>query len=157
MAYEEPDYTFGKFEAAGIQVGKIQISAALKIIADSDPEEIFYSLAQFNEPTYLHQVTQFQDNKVITYPDLPVVLAQRPDFDELRAHFHVPIFLESFESLHSTQDHIRKVLSYIQKDALTNHLEVETYTWDVLPPDMKTEISSSIARELNWVLNKLEK
>ena len=157
LAYEEPEYTFGKFAEAGIRVGKIQISAALKIIADADPEEIYQSLMQFNEPTYLHQVTQLKDSQVITYPDLPVVLAQRPDFEELRAHFHVPIFLESFERLHSTQDHILKVLSYIQQQAVTRHLEVETYTWDVLPPDMKTEISSSIARELNWVLNKLER
>ena len=156
LAYEEPEYTFGKFKAAGINVGKIQISAALKILPDFDPAEIWKSLSQFNEPTYLHQVTQQIDNKVITYSDLPELLAQEPDFKELRAHFHVPIFLESFDLLHSTQDHILKVLEYIQTHDVTNHLEVETYTWEVLPEDLKIEISASIARELNWTLSKLQ-
>ena len=157
LAYEEPEYTFGKFKQAGIRVGKIQISAALKIIAGSAPEKTLRSLSKFNEPTYLHQVTQQKGDQVITYSDLPDLLTQKPEFEELRAHFHVPVFLESFERLHSTQDHILKVLSYIQQHAVTNHLEVETYTWDVLPADLKKEISSSIARELNWVLNKLDR
>ena len=156
LAYEEPEYTFGKFAEAGIRVGKIQISAALKILANSNTDRMFKSLSQFNEPTYLHQVTQQMGERVITYSDLPDLLSEKPDFKELRAHFHVPIFVESFEGLYSTQDHILKVLKYIDQHQVTQHLEVETYTWDVLPSDLKIEISSSIARELNWTLNKLQ-
>ena len=156
LAYEEPEYTFKKFAEAGILVGKIQISAALKILANSNPDKMFKSLSQFNEPTYLHQVTQQTDGGIITYSDLPDLLSMKPDFKELRAHFHVPIFVESFEGLYSTQDHILKVLNYIKQHQLTQHLEVETYTWDVLPADLKIEISSSIARELNWTMNKLQ-
>ena len=156
LAYEEPEYSFNEFASAGIRIGKIQISAALKIIANSDPNELFSALAQFNEPTYLHQVTQKNGDHIVTYNDLPDLLAIKPEFKELRAHFHVPIFLESFEGLYSTQDHILKVLAYIKKHDVTRHLEVETYTWDVLPENLKTEISSSIARELNWTLSKLQ-
>ena len=156
LAFEEPQYTFERFAGAGIRVGKIQISAALKVLAQSDPEELFAALSQFNEPTYLHQVTQLIGDQVITYPDLPEVLKVKPDFEELRAHFHVPIFLEAFDGLFSTQDHILKVLDYIQNHDVSRHLEVETYTWDVLPGDLKSEISSSIARELNWTLSKLQ-
>ena len=137
LAFEEPQYTFERFAGSGIQVGKIQISAALKILAQSDPEEMFAALSQFNEPTYLHQVTQKIGDQVMTYPDLPDLLKVKPDFEELRAHFHVPIFLEAFDGLFSTQDHIVKVLNYIENHDVSRHLEVETYTWDVLPGDLK--------------------
>lgn len=156
LAYEEPKFTFESWAAAGIRVGKIQISAALKMLAGTNPERIWEPLSKFNEPTYLHQVTQKVDSGIITYSDLPVILEQRPYFEELRAHFHVPVFLDSFGKLNSTQDHILKVLSYIQLHDVTNHLEVETYTWDVLPDELKTEINASIAREMKWVLKNLQ-
>lgn len=155
LAYEEPEYSFEKFSSLGIRVGKIQISAALKILAGTDVEAVYKDLEQFDEPTYLHQVTQLKEGKVQTYPDLPDLLASKPQFDELRAHFHVPVFLESFDRLFSTQDHILKVLSYIKEQPVCRHLEVETYTWEVLPKHLKTELATSIARELNWVIQKL--
>ncbi|MGI9547912.1 MAG: metabolite traffic protein EboE [Flavobacteriaceae bacterium] len=156
LAYEEPEYTFESWSSAGIRIGKIQISAALKILSADDPERLWNSLSYFDEPTYLHQVTQKVNNQVITYRDLPELLKIKPEFEELRAHFHVPVFLDSFGNLFSTQDHILKVLSYIDRHHVTSHLEVETYTWDVLPSDLKSEINSSITRELRWVLNELK-
>ena len=155
LAYEEPEFTFTKWAELGIRIGKIQISAALKILAGHDMNGIWKSLAKFNEPTYLHQVTQSTKNGIKTYPDLPQVLSAKPDFDELRAHFHVPVFIDSFDKLHSTQDHILNVISYIEKNHVTNHLEVETYTWDVLPQELKFEISDSISREIQWVIKHL--
>lgn len=156
LAYEEPEITFNKFKEAGIKIGKIQVSAALKIISnESDNTEIWEALAAFNEPTYLHQVTEFKQGEVFTYNDLPAVLEKRKDFKELRAHFHVPIFLEKFGSLFSTQDHILKVLDFMKGNELTEHLEVETYTWDVLPAVLKKDLSESIIRELEWLKAKL--
>ena len=105
----------------------------------------------FDEPTYLHQVTEKIDGNVKTYNDLPVVLEQRNDFTELRAHFHVPIFLEQFGELFSTQDHIVKVVDYLKKKKVSEHLEIETYTWDVLPKELKRDLSQSIIREINWL------
>lgn len=155
LAYEEPEFTFSQWAAYGIGVGKIQISAALKILAGYDMDSIWRSLEKFDEPTYLHQVTQSTKNGIVTYKDLPQVLSGEPDFDELRAHFHVPVFIDSFDKLHSTQDHILKVFSYLQKHDITRHLEVETYTWDVLPAELKTEIGDSISREIKWVINHM--
>ncbi|MGB5237875.1 MAG: metabolite traffic protein EboE [Flavobacteriaceae bacterium] len=155
LAYEEPEFTFSQWAAYGIGVGKIQISAALKILAGYDMDSIWRSLEKFDEPTYLHQVTQSTKNGIVTYKDLPQVLSREPDFDELRAHFHVPVFIDSFDKLHSTQDHILKVFSYLQKHDITRHLEVETYTWDVLPAELKTEIGDSISREIQWVINHM--
>ncbi|WP_299535803.1 metabolite traffic protein EboE [Ulvibacterium sp.] len=157
LAYEEPEYTFQKFAKEGIQVGKIQVSAALKILFDErDQDAIWASLSHFDEPTYLHQVTEKkEDGKVKTYNDLPIVLEEKNDFTELRAHFHVPIFLERFDTLFSTQDHIVKVIDYLKEHSVSEHLEIETYTWDVLPKGLKRDLSESIIREINWLKERM--
>lgn len=152
LAYEEPRDTFLKFKAEDIRVGKIQVSAALKIIFNgTDDEAIWKELSKFNEPTYLHQVTEQIGDSVKTYSDLPVVLTNKGTHRELRAHYHVPIFLEKYGSLYSTQDHILKTMNYIQEHPVCEHLEIETYTWDVLPSDLKQELSESIIREIEWL------
>lgn len=156
LAYEEPETTFEKFATAGISVGKIQVSAALKILFNqTDEDAIWESLSRFDEPTYLHQVTEKVHGKVKTYNDLPMVLKQRNKFTELRAHFHVPIFLEQFGKLYSTQDHILKVIDYLKTNTVSEHLEIETYTWDVLPKELKRDLSESIVREINWLIERL--
>ena len=171
LAFEEPVDTFAKFLEAGIKIGKIQVSAALKILAEATGESIdengsdgssvdgntaiWEALSQFDEPTYLHQVTEKVDGHVTTYNDLPVVLKDKKPFKELRAHFHVPIFLKRFGVLHSTQDHILKVVAYLKRHPVTAHLEIETYTWDVLPAAMKKDLSESIVREIKWYVDKL--
>ena len=156
LAFEEPEVTFNKFKEKGIRVGKIQISAALKILsANTNQDGLWKALEQFNEPTYLHQVTELKNGVVVTYPDLPIVLEKKNSFKEMRAHFHVPIFLEKFTDLYSTQDQILKVLDYLKLERVTNHWEIETYTWDVLPKPLKLELSASIIREINWLKNAL--
>ncbi len=156
LAFEEPKDTFTKFDKAGIKIGKIQVSAALKILFDAAGNDaIWEALSLFNEPTYLHQVTEKVDGKVKTYNDLPIVLEDKKPFKELRAHFHVPIFLEQFGVLYSTQDHILKVIDYLKHNPITAHLEIETYTWDVLPITLKKDLSESIIREIEWFTDKL--
>lgn len=156
LAYEEPEATFRKLRTAGILIGKIQVSAALKIIYnEKEIDEIWESLSQFDEPTYLHQVTELVNGTVVTYNDLPFVLGQRKGFAELRGHFHVPIFLEQFGKLFSTQDHILKVIEYLKNEQISKHLEIETYTWDVLPKELKKDLSESIVREINWLKKRL--
>ena len=155
LAYEEPTDTFEKLEKAGIAIGKIQVSAALKILSNpSGNDEIWEALALFDEPTYLHQVTEKVSGKVKTYNDLPIVLEHKREFEELRAHFHVPIFLERFGALNSTQDHILKVMKYLKEHPVSEHLEIETYTWDVLPSALKRDLSESIIREIDWFVDK---
>ena len=92
LAYEAPNVTFEKFKAANINVGKIQVSAALKIMYNSDKEEeLWDTLAQFNEPVYLHQVTEMVNGKVKTYNDLPIVLEKKH-----RSKSCVPIFMSPY-------------------------------------------------------------
>jgi hypothetical protein len=157
LAYEEPYDTFQEFAASGIKVGKIQVSAALKILFDGKNNALVWdTLEKFNEPTYLHQVTEVKNGQVITYRDLPEVLQHKGDCKQLRAHFHVPIFLETYGALYSTQDHILKTLDYIKANPVSAHLEIETYTWDVLPYDLKENLAQSIIREMLWLKENME-
>ena len=63
----------------------------------------------------------------------------------------MPVFVENYGILSSTQQDILKVLSYLKKEPVTHHLEVETYTWEVLPQDIQLNLADSIIRELQWV------
>lgn len=162
IVYEDPAKTFAKFSAQGIQIGKIQISAALKIlIPESVAEriEILQKLQPFVESTYLHQVVGLDENQKLTsYSDLPEAiekLAETRDH-EWRIHFHVPVFLENYGALTSTRSAIKLVLNQISNNPeITNHLEVETYTWEVLPEDTKLSLGESISRELRWVIENM--
>jgi hypothetical protein len=143
-----------------IKIGRIQISAALKAWMDTkNKNEIKKIFAQFNEPVYLHQVVaKKNDEKIIRYADLPEALADQQDdsVKEWRAHFHVPVFLKNFGLLTSTQDEIIEVLTMQKNNPFTQHLEVETYTWEVLPQDLKLPVQESICRELKWVQQVLD-
>ncbi len=156
LAYEEPSETFSRFRKAGIRIGKIQVSAALKILSKAGPAAaIWNALSVFDEPTYLHQVTERVGGTVVTYPDLPVVLKSKKPFRELRAHFHVPVFLEKFGLLYATQDQILKVIDILRTETISEHLEIETYTWEVLPVSLKSDLGDSIVREIQWLTSKL--
>jgi hypothetical protein len=161
VGYEEHADVVRQLREKKIKVGKIQISAALKAIMPDNPtdrEPVVQAFRQFNESTYLHQVVARQaDGSFKQYPDLPEALndAANPLTKEWRSHFHVPLFVQDYGLLKSTQDDIRKVLSIHCKEPFTNQLEVETYTWEVLPDAMKAPISESIIREMEWVINYL--
>jgi len=156
LAFEAPEETFSRLKEERIRIGKVQISAALKANTAQAPTiELLAALKPFDEPTYLHQVTQKTENGIKTYKDLDVVLRKKPEFEELRAHFHVPIFLDTFGVLSSTQEDIKSVLNQLQEIPECRHLEVETYTWDVLPEHLKVPITDSISRELEWVLDQI--
>ena len=162
IGYEPHSEIIKTLKAKDIRVGKIQISAALKAklpVALTERAEVLQQLAHFDEPTYLHQViAKTNAGSLIRYPDLSDALAEgnREDVQEWRAHFHVPIFVEDMGLIQSTQSDIRAVLELQKNSPFTNHLEVETYTWEVLPEDLKAPLNESIIRELAWVKNILE-
>jgi hypothetical protein len=145
----------------GIKTGKIQISAALKANLALDQESksaIFEAFSKYNEKTYLHQVVAQKYNQfLIRYRDLPEALedTHNEEVREWRAHFHVPVFAQDLRWLQSTQEDIIEVLKIQKNNAFSAHLEVETYTWEVLPESLKIPISESIIRELNWVKEQM--
>ena len=158
IGYEPHAAVLKELAEKNIKVGKIQISAALKAtFADViNKQAILSEFKKFNEPTYLHQViARMGNNTLIRYPDLPEALAATNDAAEWRAHFHVPVFLESFGLLQSTQTDIVEVLGLQIQQPFTTHMEVETYTWGVLPDALKIPLTQSIIREMEWVKQTL--
>lgn len=166
LGYEDHEEMMRKLEAEQILIGKFQISAALKANLPKEPRKrqmVTQAFAEFDEPTYLHQViAQTDTGKIRRYKDLPDALADADhpdtqDATEWRAHFHVPVFLSEYELLESTQQDILKVLDLHKEKRRTAHIEVETYTWNVLPKDLKRPLEDSIIRELTWVRDELTK
>jgi hypothetical protein len=162
VGYEDHASIIKKLFASEIQIGKIQISAALKASLPQDDESrsfVTQAFHQFNESVYLHQVIAKNKNGELSrYPDLPEALNNQTDASaiEWRAHFHVPLFVQDYGALQSTQSDIREVLSIHKQSPLTTHLEVETYTWEVLPEELKLPLAESITREMKWVMEFLQ-
>lgn len=160
VAYEDPAQALDRFSEAGIRVGKVQISSAVEVTFSKETAErasLADALRRFEESTYLHQVTQRnRDGTFQQYPDLADALPEihDPQAAGWRIHFHVPIFVERYAMLASTQDYIRSVLTLLKERRFSRHMEIETYTWDVLPPDLKKrDLQDSISREYEWVLD----
>jgi hypothetical protein len=161
IGYENHAAVLQELAEKNIKVGKIQISAALKgnlKVAAEEKPAIKTAFSKFNEPTYLHQVVALKnDGSVLRYPDLPAALEDfdHQDVKQWRAHFHVPISIQEIGLLESTQSDIVEVLTLQKAKPFTNHLEVETYTWEVLPQQLKLPITQSISKELQWVIDQL--
>ena len=154
VSYEEPQPAIDQLNKLGIKVGKIQISSAIKVDFTSDAEAKLKALAQYDEPTYLHQVVALRaDGKFDKYPDLKQAIEGFEDgkYTQWRVHFHVPLFLENYGLLSSTQSEIIKTLAIQKARPFTNHLEIETYTWGVLPASVQVPLNESIIREIAWV------
>ncbi len=161
VEFEDHHTSLNTFKEKGISIGKVQISAALAVSFPENKEEyaqVEEALSPFNESTYLHQViAKMRSGEFRQFADLPPALEaiQSEQWEEWRTHFHVPLFVETYGLLRSTQKDILAVFSWFRQEALETHWEVETYTWDVLPADMQTSIEKSIIRELQWVSSHL--
>jgi sugar phosphate isomerase/epimerase len=157
VEFEDPQASIALLRANGIRIAKLQLSSALKVA--SLDERSARHLAAFAEPVYLHQVVQKANGTLRRFVDLPQALAAagRAAGAEWRVHFHVPVFLEQMTHFGTTQAFLAEILRLHRAEPISAHLEVETYTWDVLPESYrKVDLSSAIARELNWVKGQLE-
>lgn len=161
VEYEDPKKAIQQFRDAGILIGKVQISAALKVQLNKEIEKripVASKLQAFEESTYLHQVIERRDDGSLHhYSDLDEALPNMNNkkAKEWRIHYHVPIFVDTFNSLHSTQDDIVRSLEPFGNDSNCRHFEIETYTWEVLPEELKTDAVKSIEREYRWVLEHM--
>lgn len=156
VEFEDARESLDRLAHAGIKVLKLQLSSALKVEqVNGDTARL---LAPFDEPVYLHQVVARTGAGLVRYTDLPEALACAAENAgrEWRIHFHVPVFLDRTEHFSTTQDFLREVLAIHRMEPVCDHLEVETYTWDVLPPVYRdVPVSAAIARELAWVVDRL--
>ncbi|MGF1621829.1 MAG: metabolite traffic protein EboE [Rhodomicrobiaceae bacterium] len=156
VEYEDPVETIGLLRQHGIQIAKLQLSAALHL-REVTPEKL-ERLRAFDERTYLHQVVARRGDTLDRFLDLPEAFeaAEETAYDEWRVHFHVPLFLTELEHFSTTQHVLAEILRLHKDDPISRHLEIETYTWDVLPPELRSvPIDDAVAREARWVLDRL--
>lgn len=157
LQFEDPAASLRAYRDAGIRISKVQLSAALQAPATA---ETCAALAPFAEPVYLHQVKgRAASGAQFAWFDLPTALEEIPgftDLDEVRVHFHVPLFFTGNGPIGSTAGTLTPEFFEELRGGACPHLEIETYTFDVLPPEVHPgEIVESIAHEYAWVLGRL--
>ena len=149
--------SLGNLRKAGVPVLKLQPASALRI--PKMTREIAEALRAFDDPIYLHQTIERYEARLSHYLDLPAALAaweKNPIPSEWRIHFHVPVFLEDVNLFKTTRPAIEEALRVHKANPLSAHIEIETYTWDVLPEEFKTgDIVDYVVRELEWVRAQL--
>ncbi len=160
VEFEEPNTAIARLRQHGIKISKIHLSSALKIRPTDDVRQ---ALAAFADDTYLHQVVaRGEDGSLARFKDLDVALHSQSALHHLpsaewRIHFHIPLHSQPTPEFDTTSDHILGLLKLLQADpALCSHLEMETYTWEVLPQSLKNQsVVDQLAREYDWTLQRL--
>jgi sugar phosphate isomerase/epimerase len=157
VQFEDIDTSLQSLAEAGIPVFKLQEAAALHV-----PEvtpAIVDALRPFTHTGYLTQTVQKMDGQLTRFLNLADAIAQweeDPGPYEWRTHFHVPVFLEDLGAFRTTRFAIEDALAFHKRNRLSSQLEIETYTWDVLPNHLKQgSIVDYVCRELEWVGGQL--
>ncbi|MFI7610943.1 metabolite traffic protein EboE [Nonomuraea terrae] len=144
--------------AAGIPIFKLQQAAALWIPEVTN--EAVKALEQFTDTIYLSQTTERREGRLTRFLNLGDAIASwnadPGGTREWRTHFHVPVFLDEVGGFATTRSNIEAALALHRRTPLSDHLEIETYTWDVLPEHLKTgDINEYVSREIEWVRDAL--
>jgi sugar phosphate isomerase/epimerase len=154
VGFEEPAEAVARLESAGLPVVKLQASCALEAAPAARDQ-----LKSFVEPRFLHQTREREAGGV---DDLDAALAGGlPGRAPWRVHFHVPLHADPAGSLTSTRAELRATLDTLTGGPrlITRHIEVETYTWQVLPeeqrPHTDRELVEGLAKELEWTRGEL--
>ena len=160
VSHEDPVAVLDRLRTAGVPVVKLQASAALQVADPADPE-VRALLAEFAEPRFLHQTRELSsDGTLLASDDLgPALAGALPAEEPWRIHFHVPLNEQPRQPLGDTRDVLRSTLRALLagERALCDHIEVETYTWSVLPGRLvgDTDLAAGIAGELTWMRDEL--
>ncbi|RKT19405.1 xylose isomerase-like TIM barrel protein [Streptomyces sp. 1114.5] len=163
VSFADPERTVAEVERAGLRVVRIQASAALHLDDPGDPQARRL-LARYAEPRYLHQVRELDGSgRVLTADDLPEALDRLPGRGPWRVHFHVPLHARPPAPLRATTDVLRRAVAAVGERTV---IEVETYTWPVLPGESvgtppgaaagaPAGVPAGIAAELVWAEREL--
>ena len=160
VEFEEPAEAIGRLRQHQIKVSKIHLSSALKV---RPTPEVRQSLAAFADDIYFHQVIERKaDGTIERYRDLDLALTRNSklttqNWPEWRIHFHIPLHSRATSLFDNTSDHILGLLKLLQDDPkLCSHLEMETYTWEVMPPELKNRsVVEQLVSEYHWTLRQL--
>jgi len=163
VMFEDCYDSLSRIHAAGINIGKIQISSALQLKA-ADDSDARNSLAGFIENRYLHQSRCLDsDGQLLKVMDLDQAFTDFPRAGAWRTHFHVPIQAETLlsDGLGTTQREICRTLDFLRDNPVVHpHLEVETYTWTALPEEIRPKddamIIDGLTAELQWLESEMQ-
>ncbi|RIJ76200.1 xylose isomerase [Nakamurella silvestris] len=158
VSFADAEEAVAQIEEAGIRVVKIQASAALEVPRPFEPAAR-EAVSRFAEPRYLHQVREFnEDGTVSATDDLAEALTDLPGEGPWRVHFHVPLHHEPAAPLRATTEVLRDAVAAVRRTEHGDqaHLDVETYTWSVLPEGADpADLVNGIAAELRWAVDEL--
>ena len=158
VEFEEPQTAVASLQQHGIRLSKLHLSSALKVRPTAEARQ---ALAAFKDEVYLHQVVvRHTDGQRVIYRDLPNALSGETgesEADEWRIHFHIPLHSPPTHLFDNTTDHLLGVLDLLAANpGLCSHLEMETYTWEVLPAELKNrEVVDQLVAEYDWTLERL--
>jgi sugar phosphate isomerase/epimerase len=155
IEFEDTAESIGALHRAGIRINKMHISCAIQLDDPASNQAGREALAKYIEPRYLHQVIAVvRDGRIVRETDLNAQLLTNPGEDFLsapawRIHFHVPVNAQRLGPLATTRPALKQALAAIEALDYAPHLEVETYTWEVLPGAERVDLVQGITRELN--------
>ncbi len=161
IEYEDAGKSLASLATAGVRLSKLHFSAALKVRPTAECRE---ALKNFVEPVYFHQVIEWPvgGGALKRYRDLDLALAAAPlwpadQIPEWRIHFHIPLHQQPSAMFGTTADHLLGAMDFVQANpGLCEHIEMETYTWEVLPSDIKNRsVVDQLVGEYRWTLDQL--
>jgi hypothetical protein len=157
VEYEDISSSLQKLVDAGIPILKLQEAAALHL--PEVTEEAVDALRGYAETIYLTQTLEKRNGRLTSFLNVQDAFAaweSDPGPREWRVHIHVPVFLDDLGAFRSTRPAIEEALAFHKASPLSRQLEIETYTWDVLPSELKSgDIVEYVCRELEWVRGQL--
>jgi hypothetical protein len=157
VGFEDIPASLQKLIDAGIPIFKLQEAAAMYMpqVTQSTVE----ALAQYAKTVYLSQTVEKKNGRITWFLNLEDAFAAwktDPGPREWRTHFHVPVFLDDLGPFRTTRFALEEALKFHKATPLSRQLEIETYTWDVLPTHLKTgDIVEYVCREIEWVRGQL--
>ncbi len=160
VEYERPASVLQRFREHDIRISKLHFSSALKVLADQESRA---ALRSFLDEVYFHQViARSSDGSLTRFRDLDVALDSELSTlnpAEWRIHFHVPLHSAPTPLFRTTSNHLLDVMDALAKEpSLCSHLEMETYTWEVMPAAMKNRsVVDQLVAEYGWTLGELAK
>lgn len=150
LQFEDLEESVNRIKDAGILISKAQISSAIcmqnTVAARKELLDVFC------DPVYLHQIKTKHKGIIESYTDIePAIQQTTPDSSKWRIHFHVPLYFKQYGVLTSTSNELTPRFFEAIKDI--PHIEIETYSFDVLPPDIRSiGVIKSVVAEYQWVL-----
>jgi len=160
VEFEEPRDVIARFQQHRIKISKLHFSSALKV---RPTPEVRAALKAFADDIYFHQVVErAEDGSINRYKDLDAALSQPSNINhqpplEWRIYFHIPLHSKPTPLFDTTADHLLGVMDVLRENpSLCSHVEMETYTWEVLPPELKNRnVVDQLVAEYQWTLRQM--